>query len=407
MKNHSNKNQKSFKENIKGVISVCAIFLSVLFITFVFFPHDTQDKNESEFIARQLSISVREKGFLDFLNPPVQSSPPATPAPVSAPAAKSSPKPTLIPTPIKEKKKESVSSAAPAEKVDLPPLKTDGIPEELFELPIDEHQDAGKMEDIKKEVLGSLNSKDDVIRLDGGPDQKLDTDNFKDLIKKASSKENVGASLNMLKSVVDEQKTKEGEEPKDLVNEEMLIEEAKEIIESGKKSLYNRITEGYLRLNMAYFEYEERHPKIQAARQYFFEELSPVTRKGILIGIVFMIYVSYCLPLMWICQHFQTKRYWKAWIPFVQEWHVVKMAGHSSYFLCLYLIPLVSLILPIYLWYRIAHDLGKEEKVALCMIMPGFNIMALWYFAYYRKKISHDIFIKSEEKEPELALDEG
>ncbi len=92
-------------------------------------------------------------------------------------------------------------------------------------------------------------------------------------------------------------------------------------------------------------------------------------------------YVIYSLLLRRLARKFKTKKYHLVWIPIVQELLVIKMAKKNPTYFWWYAIPVVNFFAIVHLWKKIAGFRKKPEYFSYLMIIPGLNILALWYFS--------------------------
>ena len=77
--------------------------------------------------------------------------------------------------------------------------------------------------------------------------------------------------------------------------------------------------------------------------------------------------------------------FWMVWLPLMNVWLMVKMANKSFlYFLGLF-IPLVNIFVFISIWMNIFEYLARPRWLGVLMIVPGINIILLWYLACTRK----------------------
>ena len=95
-----------------------------------------------------------------------------------------------------------------------------------------------------------------------------------------------------------------------------------------------------------------------------------------------VLYVLICFPLMTIALKLNVSGFWMVWLPILNLWLMVKMGNKSFlYFLGLF-IPLVNIFVFIVVWMNIFESLIRPKWLGILMIIPGINIILLWYLAY-------------------------
>lgn len=71
---------------------------------------------------------------------------------------------------------------------------------------------------------------------------------------------------------------------------------------------------------------------------------------------------------------------WKSLIPLYNIYLVVKIAGLSGWMLLGFLIPLVNILIPIYVYYRFAKNYGKGPFFGIFTgLMPYFGVPILGF----------------------------
>ena len=73
---------------------------------------------------------------------------------------------------------------------------------------------------------------------------------------------------------------------------------------------------------------------------------------------------------------------WQAWIPIVQIFQQVKMAGRDWWWFVLYLIPVVNIFAIAVIWMDIAKNTGKSPIWGVLMLLPFLNMVSLLYLAF-------------------------
>ncbi|MBF0522959.1 MAG: hypothetical protein HQL24_07900 [Candidatus Omnitrophica bacterium] len=97
-------------------------------------------------------------------------------------------------------------------------------------------------------------------------------------------------------------------------------------------------------------------------------------------------YILFCYPLMLIAQKLGIKHSWMAWIPIAQLFLMTRMAGKSfGSFLLLFVTPF-NIFVFMGLWGEICGFLQKSTFLGILMILPGFNLIIIWYLALAKTK---------------------
>ncbi len=91
------------------------------------------------------------------------------------------------------------------------------------------------------------------------------------------------------------------------------------------------------------------------------------------------LYFSLCLFL--IARKLSVPAAWVAWIPIIQVWTFLASAGKPGWWALLFLVPVVNLIIPVYLWMCIVENLGREKWLGLLMLVPIVNFVYLGMLA--------------------------
>ncbi|HQP10146.1 MAG TPA: hypothetical protein PKV41_02035 [Candidatus Omnitrophota bacterium] len=94
-----------------------------------------------------------------------------------------------------------------------------------------------------------------------------------------------------------------------------------------------------------------------------------------------VIYILICYPLMRIARKLNKKFPWLIWIPIIQMFYFVAMAGRRLRWTIGFFVPFFNLIFPVFLFSDILKGLKKSSLLIVPIILPGANILALWYLA--------------------------
>ena len=82
-----------------------------------------------------------------------------------------------------------------------------------------------------------------------------------------------------------------------------------------------------------------------------------------------------------ICLNAGSKPGLMIWIPVLQIFPLLRAAKMSAWWFVVFLIPLVGVVAHIVWCVKIAKACGKGALVALLLILPGTNLLALLYLA--------------------------
>jgi hypothetical protein len=99
-----------------------------------------------------------------------------------------------------------------------------------------------------------------------------------------------------------------------------------------------------------------------------------------LVIIAAYVFVAYCLQA--IAKKFNIENDWFAYVPFLNFWLMVKIAGRDVVWFILLLIPCVNIIALIIIYMDIAEKCGKTRAYGLLMLIPIVNFFILWQLAF-------------------------
>ncbi len=94
-----------------------------------------------------------------------------------------------------------------------------------------------------------------------------------------------------------------------------------------------------------------------------------------------------CYPLVLMAKKIGTSHAWMGWVPLLQVFLFIRMAGVSFWWIILLFIPLVNFFIPLVLWFKIAEALNKPTWIAFLMYIPLVNYFALWYLALAKVEV--------------------
>ena len=110
-------------------------------------------------------------------------------------------------------------------------------------------------------------------------------------------------------------------------------------------------------------------------------KLSPVVLGLLAAGLVAgYLFFCYCLKL--ICEKTGFAAGLLIWIPFLQLIPLLRAAGMSGWWVVGFLIPVVNLIAQIVWCFKIVQKRGKNALVAIALLLPGTNLLAILYLAF-------------------------
>lgn len=99
-----------------------------------------------------------------------------------------------------------------------------------------------------------------------------------------------------------------------------------------------------------------------------------------LVIIAAYVFVAYCLQA--IAKKQNAENDWFAWVPLLNLWLMVQIAGRDVLWFILCLIPCVNIFAIIIIWMDIAEKCGKERVYGVLMIIPIVNFFILWTLAF-------------------------
>ncbi|OGX34131.1 MAG: hypothetical protein A3C36_04595 [Omnitrophica WOR_2 bacterium RIFCSPHIGHO2_02_FULL_52_10] len=111
-------------------------------------------------------------------------------------------------------------------------------------------------------------------------------------------------------------------------------------------------------------------------------------RKDVLVVILCtftVMYIVVCYPLMNIARKLGKKHSWLVWIPFVQLIYFIYIAGKPLWWTVFWAVPGVNYFMLLLLFVDILKAMKKSFWLIVLIIIPGVNILALWYLAIPRE----------------------
>lgn len=95
----------------------------------------------------------------------------------------------------------------------------------------------------------------------------------------------------------------------------------------------------------------------------------------------FYVYMSYAQQV--IANKIGTSNSWFAWVPVLNVYLTIKMAGKPVWWILLYFVPLVNLIVFALIWMKIAAALNKSQWIGILMLLVPINLLVLGYLAFW------------------------
>ena len=83
-----------------------------------------------------------------------------------------------------------------------------------------------------------------------------------------------------------------------------------------------------------------------------------------------------------IAKKTHTPNDWMAWIPIVNFFLLLKIAGKPAWWFLLMFLPLVNLVIAIIIWMNVAEKCHKPRWVGLLLLVPFINILIPGYLAF-------------------------
>ncbi|PLS68449.1 MAG: hypothetical protein CV045_07905 [Cyanobacteria bacterium M5B4] len=103
------------------------------------------------------------------------------------------------------------------------------------------------------------------------------------------------------------------------------------------------------------------------------ETIPPVLVGTALVFLIFF-YIFFAFTMQTIATKLNIGNSWFAWIPLLNAWLWVKIAGRPDWWVILLFIPLVNLIISIIMLFDVPARLNKPSLLALLCLIPGFGI---------------------------------
>jgi hypothetical protein len=95
-----------------------------------------------------------------------------------------------------------------------------------------------------------------------------------------------------------------------------------------------------------------------------------------------LVYLFVCFCLKLICEKAGEPPGLLVWLPVLQLFPLLRAARMSGWWFVAWFIPVINLIAPIIWCFKIVDARGKNALVAICLLLPVTNLLALLYLAF-------------------------
>ena len=106
------------------------------------------------------------------------------------------------------------------------------------------------------------------------------------------------------------------------------------------------------------------------------------TDPGILIVAEIVYFLIFAVLQFLIARKLGEDNPWFAFLPFLNIWLMVEMAGVDWWYILLLFLPGINILVYAYLWWEIADAAGKPPAVGLLCWIPCINIFGMAYLAF-------------------------
>ncbi|TAL19178.1 hypothetical protein EPN90_04385 [Patescibacteria group bacterium] len=96
------------------------------------------------------------------------------------------------------------------------------------------------------------------------------------------------------------------------------------------------------------------------------------------------LYFSYALSVL--AADAKREHRWAAWVPLINFFYCIEIAGQPGFWYVLYLIPGVNVVAFAITWIKIAVTRGAPSWIGLLILVPGVNVFVPGYLAFLVKK---------------------
>ncbi len=108
--------------------------------------------------------------------------------------------------------------------------------------------------------------------------------------------------------------------------------------------------------------------------------------QGGILGMMWLIWIgaylfySFCQYRIAVKANHQSP--WQAWIPIVQTFQLINIAGKEWWWFLLFLIPIVNIFAIAVVWMECSKAIGQPSFWGILMLVPFINFVALLYLAF-------------------------
>lgn len=93
-------------------------------------------------------------------------------------------------------------------------------------------------------------------------------------------------------------------------------------------------------------------------------------------------YLYFCFAQFKIAQKLGTPNAFFAFVPILQTWQLVTMAGKSALWFVGCLVPFVNVIIFAVLWMEVAKNVNKSPAIGILNIFPFINLFSISLMAF-------------------------
>lgn len=95
-----------------------------------------------------------------------------------------------------------------------------------------------------------------------------------------------------------------------------------------------------------------------------------------------LVYVYFAYALMTLAKKTNTANGWMAWIPVLNAYLMIKIAGKPGWWLLLLLVPIVNIVIAVIVWMKIAEAVKKPNWLGVLILVPIVNFFIPGYLAF-------------------------
>ena len=106
---------------------------------------------------------------------------------------------------------------------------------------------------------------------------------------------------------------------------------------------------------------------------------------GVMLIVCFLLYAFSALCFQKIAQKTATEHGWMAWVPVLNVFLMLSIAGKPLWWFLLLFIPLVNIIVTVIIFMKIAEACNKPSWLGILFLLPLVNLIVLGYFAFSKE----------------------